>query len=57
MPGTVKSKRQARFLGAVAAGKAKKKSKGLSRVQAKEILRGESVGRLPETAPKKKRRK
>ena len=48
-----KSKKQARYLGAVAAGKARKKG-GPSKKQAREMLRGSSVKRLPERAKKKK---
>ena len=49
-----KSKRQARFLGAVAAGKARKKG-GPSRTQAREMLRGSKQKGLPERAPKRKK--
>jgi hypothetical protein len=49
-----RSKRQARYLGAVAAGKARKKG-GPSRKQAREMLRGAKLKRLPNTAPKKKK--
>ena len=51
MPAT--SKRQFRFFQAVAAGKAKKKPKGLSRAEAKEYVRGQSPTGLPEGAPTK----
>lgn len=48
----VKSKAQARFMGAVASGKVR--VKGLSKNEAKEYLRGVEVSKLPEKAPKKK---
>lgn len=49
-----RSKRQARFLGLVAAGKIKRKD-APSRAQARESLRGAKVKRLPEKAPKRKK--
>ena len=51
MPAT--SKRQFRFMQAVASGKAKKKPKGLSRSEAKEYVSGQSPVGLPEGAPTK----
>jgi len=50
MPAKPKSKAQARYLGAVAGGKVKKK--GLSKNKAKEMLKGTKMKRLP--ARKKK---
>jgi hypothetical protein len=47
----VKSKAQARFMGAVAGGAVKKK--GLSAAKAKEFLRGQKTGKLPARAKKK----
>ena len=42
------SKKQAGFFGAIIAGKARKKHKGLSRSEAREALRGHSTKHLPE---------
>lgn len=53
MPRKAKSKAQARFLGAVASGRARK-SGGLSKTKAREMLKGSKVKRLP--ARKRKRR-
>lgn len=50
-----KSKRQARFLGAVASGRVKRK--GISKTRAREMLRGTKIKRLPETARKRKRKR
>jgi hypothetical protein len=47
-----KSKAQARFMGAVAGGKIKKK--GLSRKEAREYLRGTKIKSLPKKIKKKK---
>lgn len=47
-----KSKKQAAFLGAVASGAAK--SEGLSKQEAKDMLSGVKVGKLPAKAKKKK---
>ena len=47
-----KSKAQARFMGAVAGGKAK--AKGLSKAEAKEFLRGNKIRDLPARARKGK---
>lgn len=47
------SQAQARFMGAVAGGKIKKK--GLSRDTAKEFVRGVHVKELPERAGRKRR--
>jgi len=52
MPKKAKSKAQARFLGAVAGGKAKKK--GLSSSKARELLRGTKTKKLPARARKKR---
>jgi hypothetical protein len=49
-----KSKAQARFMGAVAGGKAKKKPKSLSKSEAKEFIRGQKMSKLPEKVKKKK---
>lgn len=49
-----KSKAQARYMGAVAAGKARGK-RGLTRAQAREYLRGAKVKRLPARKRKRKR--
>lgn len=46
MPRKVKSKAQARFLGAIAGGR-RKPPKGLSRAKAREMLRGTKLKRLP----------
>ena len=46
----VKSKAQARFMGAIAGGRLKKK--GLSKKKAKEFLRGVRVGKLPRKVKK-----
>ena len=46
----VVSKAQARFMGAVASGKLKKK--GLSKDEAREYLRGSNVKELPEKVDK-----
>lgn len=51
MPAT--SKAQTRFMGAVAGGAIKKK--GLSRAQAKEYVRGQSLKNLPARAKGKKK--
>lgn len=49
-----KSKAQARFMGAVAGGKVKKKS--LSKEEAKEFVKGQKTSKLPEKKkPKKKK--
>jgi hypothetical protein len=48
----VKSKRQAGLIGMVAGGK--KKLPGLSKTQAKEMLRGQKVKKLPTRAKKKR---
>lgn len=45
MPGKVKSKAQAAYLGAVAGGAIKKK--GLSKDKAKEMLKGSKTKKLP----------
>lgn len=50
-----KSKAQARFMGAVIAGKARKK--GPSKKVAREFLRGHKVKGLPHKVKKKKKRK
>jgi hypothetical protein len=47
----VKSKKQAKFMGVVAGGK--KKVKGLTPTQAKEILLGVKISKLPLTKKKK----
>jgi hypothetical protein len=52
MPRKARSKAQARFLGAVAGGKARLSAKGLSRAKAREMLRGTKMKNLP--ARKKK---
>lgn len=49
----VTSKRQFRFMQAVAHGSAK--APGLSKSEAAEYVRGQSPKALPESAPKKKR--
>lgn len=49
----VKSKAQARLMGAVASGR--KKVKGLSRAKAREFLRGVNVKKLPQRKSSKKR--
>lgn len=54
MPRKAKSKAQARYLGAVAGGKARKGHKGLSGAKAREMLRGTKVKRLPARAKKKR---
>lgn len=54
MPRKVKSRAQARFLGAVAGGQVKRK--GLTRAKARELLRGTKVKRLPARKRKRKRR-
>ena len=41
----IKSKSQARYLGAIAGGQLKKK--GLSKTKAKEMLRGSKLKKLP----------
>jgi hypothetical protein len=46
------SKKQARFMGAVAGGVIKKK--GLSKAQAKEFIKGQKVSKLPARKKKKK---
>lgn len=53
-----KTQKQARFFGAVAGGKARKKT-SLSRSQARESLRGTKVKSLPKSAKsgRRKRRK
>lgn len=51
------SKAQARFLGAVASGRAAKKKGGPSRAKARKMLRenrGFKMGALPERAPSRK---
>ena len=48
----VKSKAQAGFMGMIASGKMKKK--GLSKMKAKEFLKGVKVGKLPKKLKKKK---
>jgi hypothetical protein len=53
MPKAV-SKAQARFFGAVAGGTARKKSKGLSKSEAKTRLRGVKMTKLPARKKKKK---
>jgi len=50
-----KSKAQARFMGAVIAGKARKK--GPTKKQAREFLRGHKIKGLPRKVRKKKKRK
>jgi len=52
----VKSKAQAGFLGAVAGGKSYKKPAGLSRAEAKEMLRGSKQKRLPSKKKGKKKK-
>lgn len=47
------SKAQWRYMKAVASGKARNKSKGLSRAEAAEYVAGQSPMSLPERAPKK----
>lgn len=47
----VKSKAQAKFMGAIAGGKLKKK--GLSKTKAKEFLKGVKVKKLPKKSKKK----
>jgi hypothetical protein len=49
----VKSKSQAKFMGAVAGGAIKKK--GLSKSKAKEFLRGVKVSKLPKKSKTKKK--
>lgn len=49
-----KSKAQARFLGAVAAGKARKGT-SMTKAQAREHLRGTKVKKLPVRKKKRKR--
>lgn len=49
-----KSKRQARFLGAVAAGKIRRKG-APSKARAREMLRGTKTKRLPEAKKPRKR--
>jgi hypothetical protein len=51
----VKSKRQARYFGAIASGRIKRK--GISKARAREMLRGTKVKRLPETKRKRKRKR
>ena len=54
----LKSKSQMRLMYAVASGKAKKKPKGLSKKEAKEMLSAtENKSALPEKAPKPKKGK
>lgn len=50
------SKAQAGFLGAVAGGKSKMPHKGLSKDEAKEMLRGHEQSELPERSSRKRRR-
>jgi hypothetical protein len=50
-----KSKQQARFLGAIASGRIKRKS--ISKSTAREMLRGTKVKRLPKRAPSARKRK
>jgi hypothetical protein len=52
-----KSKRQARFMRAVASGKVRKKAKGLTKKEAQEFVSGHPTKGLPETARKKKKKK
>ena len=49
-----KSKAQARFMGAVIAGKARKK--GPTKKQAREFLRGHKIKGLPKKVRKKKKK-
>lgn len=49
-----KSKAQARFMRAVASGKARDKPEGLSREEAREFVSGQSTKGLPERAKKRK---
>lgn len=49
-----KSKKQARFLGAVISGQVKKKSSGLSKAEAREMLRGTKLKKLPKKVKRKK---
>lgn len=51
MPKKAKSKAQARYLGAVAGGQAKKS--GLSKTKAREMLRGTKMSKLPARTKKK----
>ena len=51
-----KSKAQAKFMRAVASGKAKKGHKGLSKKEAQEYVSGYSTKGLPEHSRKKKKR-
>lgn len=44
------SRRQARFLGLIASGKTPRKRTSLTPTQAREFLRGQKVGSLPERA-------
>jgi hypothetical protein len=53
MPKAV-SKAQARFFGAVAAGKSKKGGKGLTKREAKTRLRGVKMSKLPARKKQKK---
>lgn len=57
MPRKAKSKAQARFLGAVKGGRARKKPKGLSQHKAGEMLKGTKVKKLPARARKRKKSK
>ena len=51
----VKSKAQARFMRAVASGKAKNKPKGISKKEAKEFVSGQKLKGLPQKVKKKKK--
>lgn len=53
----VKSKAQAGFMGAVASGKSKNKPKGLSKEEAKEMLKGSKVKKLPKKVKIKSKKK
>lgn len=55
MPKAV-SKRQARFFGAVAGGKSRKKT-GMTKKEARTRLRGVKMSRLPERKRKKSRKR
>jgi hypothetical protein len=54
MPNKAKSKKQARFFGAVAGGAIKKK--GLSSSKAKEMVKGTKMSKLPEKKHSSKRK-
>lgn len=51
----VRSKAQARFMGAIIAGKARKK--GPTKKQAREFLRGHKIKGLPKKVRKKKKKR